>query len=112
MQLQTMDDCVVLTLYDECLDAGNAGLFKTRAAEIIEENKHLVIDIGPIRFVDSAGLGALLSCLRLAHAKGGRLALCGVDGSKQTLFQIVRMDRLFDIHLTPEAAVRALREMP
>lgn len=107
-----MEECTVLTLHGECLDASNASLFKTRAAEVIAENARLVIDIGPIRFVDSAGLGALLSCLRLAHAKGGRLALCGVAGSKQTLFQIVRMDRLFDIHPTPEAAAHAIREVP
>lgn len=107
-EVREIEDCTVITVHGECLDAGNVHQFKKRAEEIIAKNARIVIDIGPIRFVDSAGLGAILSCLRMAHASGGKVALTGVTDSKQTLFQIVRMDRIFDVFPTPAAAARAL----
>lgn len=107
-EIREIDACAVITVHGECLDAGNAQQFKERAGEVIAVNARIVIDISPVCFVDSAGLGAILSCLRMAHANGGKLALTGVTGSKQTLFQIVRMDRIFEVFPTPEAAARHL----
>jgi anti-sigma B factor antagonist len=108
VDIHEIDGCAVITVHAECLDAGNVQQFKKRAQEIIAGHAHIVIDITPVRFIDSAGLGAMLSCLRMAHANGGKVALTGVTGSKQTLFQIVRMDRIFDVFPTPEAAARNL----
>ena len=110
LEVRDIEGCSVVTVQGECLDAGNVHQFKKRAEEIISANARIIIDISPVRFVDSAGLGAILSCLRMAHARGGQVALTGVTDSKQTLFQIVRMDRIFDVFPTPEAAARSMNK--
>ena len=43
------------------------------------------------------------------HAKGGDLKLCNILPSVRTLFELVRMHRLFHIFDTPEAAIRAFQ---
>jgi|ERR1700730_1183089 anti-sigma B factor antagonist len=91
------------------LDASNAGDLKRDIAPILEANTRLVIDLSHLRFVDSSGLGAMLSCLRQVTAKGGNLKLCGMSKQVRTTFELVRMHRIFDIFPTREEAVRAFQ---
>jgi len=91
------------------LDASNAGDLERDIAPILEANTRLVIDLSHLRFVDSSGLGAMLSCLRQVTAKGGNLKLCGMSKQVRTTFELVRMHRIFDIFPTREEAVRAFQ---
>jgi anti-sigma B factor antagonist len=99
---------VALIPVDE-LDASNAGEFKRDIAPVLQANTKLVLDLGHLRFVDSSGLGAMLSCLRQLSAKGGDLKLCGMSSQVRALFEIVRMHRIFDIYGTKEEAVKAFQ---
>ena len=102
-----MDDVAVATMPVDELDASNAADFKRDIAPVLEANTRLVIDLSPLRFVDSSGLGAMLSCLRQLSAKGGDLKLCGMSKQVRSAFELVRMHRIFDIFGTREEAVRA-----
>ena len=62
-----------------------------------------------LRFVDSSGLGAMLSCLRQLNATGGDLKLCGMSKAVRSVFELVRMHRIFDIYDTREQAVSAFQ---
>jgi anti-sigma B factor antagonist len=105
---KTGDVAVVLIPVDE-LDASNVGELKRDVAPVLEANTHLVIDLSRVRFVDSSGLGAMLSCLRQLSAKGGDLKLCGMSKQVRATFELVRMHRIFDIFSTREEAVRAFQ---
>ena len=96
----------------EELDASNAGEFKRDIAPLLEANAKLVLDLSRLRFVDSSGLGAFISCLRKLNAKGGDLKLCGMSKQVRAVFELVRMHRVFDILGTREDAVRAFERMP
>ena len=102
------DVAVVLVPVEE-LDASNAGELKRNIAPILEANPQLVIDLSRLRFIDSSGLGAMLSCLRQVSAKGGDLKLCGMSKQVRATFELVRMHRIFDIFSTREEAVRAFQ---
>lgn len=91
------------------LDAGNAGELKRDMAPILEVSSKVVIDLSRLRFVDSSGLGAMLSCLRQLSAKGGDLKLCGMSKQVRAAFELVRMHRIFDIFATREEAVGAFQ---
>jgi anti-sigma B factor antagonist len=91
------------------LDASNAGEFKRDIAPVLQANTKLVLDLSRLRFVDSSGLGAMLSCLRQLTAKSGDLKLCGMSKQVRALFELVRMHRIFDIYGTKEEAVKAFQ---
>jgi anti-sigma B factor antagonist len=88
-------------------DAGNSAEFKREVAPLMEATSKLVHDLSRPRFVDSSGLGAFISCLRKLNAKGGDVKLCGMSRQVRTVFELVRMHRIFDIYGTKEEAVRA-----
>jgi len=89
------------------LDAGNSGDLKAAMAKVLESSSRIVIDLHSMQFVDSSGLGAILSFLRQASAKGGDLKLCGMTKQVRTAFELVRMHRIFDIFETRDEAVAA-----
>ncbi|MGO8756052.1 MAG: STAS domain-containing protein [Gallionellaceae bacterium] len=102
-----IDSIAVATVPVDELDASNAGEFKRDMAPVLQANTRLVLDLSRLRFVDSSGLGAMLSCLRQLSAKNGDLKLCGMSKQVRGLFELVRMHRIFDIYGTKEEAVHA-----
>ena len=102
-------DVAIAELPVEELDASNAGELKRDIAPLLEAHMKLVIDLGRLRFVDSSGLGAFISCLRKLNAKGGDLKLCGMSKQVRAVFELVRMHRIFDIFGTREEALRAFQ---
>jgi anti-sigma B factor antagonist len=89
------------------LDASNSTEFKRDIAPVLQSQTKLVLDLSQLRFVDSSGLGAMLSCLRQLSAKGGDLKLCSMSKQVRALFELVRMHRIFDIYGTKDEAIHA-----
>lgn len=87
------------------LDASVAPLFKQEVVRLIEAGDlRLVLDLEGVQFLDSSGLGAIVSILK-AVGNRGTLAVCNVRGAVLSLFQLTRMDRVFTLHATREDAV-------
>ena len=105
--VNSLNGVAVATIMVEELDASNAGDFRRDIAPVLEAHPRLVLDLSRLRFVDSSGLGAFISCLRKLHAAGGDLKLCGMSKPVRGIFELVRMHRVFDILDTPEDAVLA-----
>ena len=110
--VQRIGDVAVATIPGDDLDAGNAGDFKRDMAPVIDANTRVVLDLSRLRFVDSSGLGALISCLRKLNARGGDLKLCGMSKPVRAVFELVRMHRVFDVLGTKEEAVSAFERAP
>jgi anti-sigma B factor antagonist len=104
---ETIGDVAVASLPVEELDAANAGEFKRDIAPLLDTHDKIVLDLSRLRFVDSSGLGAFISCLRRLKARGGELKLAGMSKPVQGVFELVRMQRVFDILATRDDAVRA-----
>jgi anti-sigma B factor antagonist len=102
-------DVAIVVLSGPNLDAGNEKDFKRDVRPVLESNAKVVFDMGRLRFVDSSGLGAILSCLRQVRAAGGDLKLCEMTKAVRTLFELVRMHRIFDIYNTRDEAVRTFQ---
>ncbi len=104
---QEKNGIMLVILSEKQLDAGNATDFKRDITPVLEAHDWVVFDLSRLEFVDSSGLGALLLCLRHLHAKGGDLKLCGIAKPVRTLFELVRMHKLFHILDSSDDALHA-----
>lgn len=77
-------------------------------SEIGDGDLRLVMDLGRVEFIDSAGLGALISCFKMLRANGGDMKLANVPGPVRTVFEITRLLRVFDTYPTVEEAMKSL----
>jgi anti-sigma B factor antagonist len=105
--VDTTGDVTVVRLLGEELDASNVGEFKSDMAPVLEATTQLVFDLHQLRFTDSSGLGAFISCLRHVNARGGDVKLCDMSPQVRTVFELARLHRIFDIYSTPEEAISA-----
>jgi anti-sigma B factor antagonist len=110
--LETIGRVAVVTVPVSELDASNAAEFKRDIAPLLDAHTSLVLDLSRMRFVDSSGLGAFISCLRKLNARGGDLKLCGMSTQVRAVFELVRMHRVFDILNDKQAAVQAFERVP
>jgi len=69
--------------------------------------KKFVIDFSRTGYIDSSGLGVLVSLSKKIREQGGDLRLAGLNEDLQTLFELTKLDTLFSILKTPEEAVAA-----
>lgn len=90
------------------IDASSTKHFKGKMIDWINEgNQKIVLDLQYVEFIDSSGLGALVSCLKsLDNEKS--LVLCNIQEKVASLFQLTRMNRVFMIFESQNQAVAAL----
>ncbi len=106
LDMNEKDDIVVITVNEERMDAHNSGDLKERMLQIFDEGKaNLVIDLGTVRFIDSSGLGALVSGFKNASAREGNLKLCCLQPQVRSMFELTRLHRVFEIFTTAEEAL-------
>lgn len=107
IDVEKTDDIAVVTLQAEHLDASAADEFKRVMQPLVDANRKVVFDMSPLQFVDSAGLGAILSCMRKLNAAEGDLKLCGLSKPVRAIFEISRLHRVFEIFPTRAEAIAA-----
>lgn len=92
------------------VDMQVAGEFRQALLQLIDVGQHrLVVDMGDVHFVDSSGLGALVSALKtLKLIKGeGDIRLANVQPPVVALLEIIRMHRVFTSYPSVEQAVQS-----
>ena len=113
MNLQTEDKgiAVLLTLNEERLDAHNSGELKSQMLKLFEQGKNnLVVDMQAVRFVDSSGLGALVSGFKNASSRNGSLKLTGLQLQVKSMFELTRLHRVFEIYNDAEEALGSFQQ--
>jgi len=89
------------------LDASNATSFFEQITPLLADSSRLVIDLEKIEFIDSAGIGVLIACLRIATEGKAKLVLCRLNRPVNALFELMRMHRVFEIYQNRESAAGA-----
>jgi anti-sigma B factor antagonist len=89
----------VLFVKDQRIDAHNSADLKDYILHMIEQGDvNIVVQLEQVRFIDSSGLGALLSGFKHAEAKSGKLSLSNIQNQVLSMFEITRLNRVFEIH--------------
>ena len=98
-------DAVTLVTVSEELDAGNAQQAKEFFKELVAGGSiSVVVDMSPLDFIDSSGLGALVTALKIARQDNGIVRLCALSPPVKSIFELTRLSRLFEIYETSDEA--------
>ena len=112
MEDRQVGGVLVVKPTEQALDAYAATAFRERMAEFIQQgSRHIVLDLGEVQFLDSTGLGAIVSSLKRLEGNGV-LVICNAGEMVMDVFRLTRMDRVFPIVRTLEDALVAARETP
>lgn len=100
-------DVTILTPQITWLDASNVPEFKEAILPHLAGRLRLIIDLSSVDFMDSSGLGAMLSVLKKIDRDQGDLKLCCISGKIRALFELVRMHRIFEIYNNRQEALKS-----
>jgi len=105
---ERVGDVAVVEVHCKTLDAGNHDQLKSALVPILAETPGMILDVSQLDFVDSSGLGAILTCLRKARSGGGTLKLlCGASRPVRMFFELVRIHGIIDVYETREEALES-----
>ena len=76
------------------------------AAAVADGRPRVVVDLSPVDFMDSSGLGALVGCLKTARQAGGDLRIAAPSEQVTMVLQLSNLDRILTSYATPEDAYR------
>ena len=80
------------------LDADTVASFKKVAYDLVcSGTNQFVIDCSNLTFIDSMGLGVLISLLRRVRQREGDVKVAALSDEVKTIFEITRLHRLFDV---------------
>ena len=94
------------------LDSGQIGAFEKLLERLIKENQHhMVLDFGELRFISSSALRILLVTARKLRGKSGTFLLCELAPHVLDVMKTAGFDRLLDMRDSrDEAVAEAARE--
>jgi anti-sigma B factor antagonist len=107
MQLQTQTRPKVLSILviEDRIDAATAIQFKEKMRDVTRDGtQRVVLDLARVQFLDSSGLGAIVAVKKLLGPDRA-LELSSLTPTVEKVFRLTRMDSIFTIHPSLEAAV-------
>lgn len=99
---------IVVVGVDGQLIVGNRQELKQKVLDALDGGaRKFVVDFAKTGYIDSSGLGVLVSLSKKIREQGGELRLAGLNEDLQTLFELTKLDTLFAITKTAEEALAA-----
>ena len=108
LELNKTDGVSVVRCVEDRLDALVAVQFKDNFRAMIEQfDGGVVLDMDRVQFMDSSGLGAVVAVFKLVGPEKS-FALCNLSPAVDRVLKLTRMDTIFSIFETLDAAVETM----
>lgn len=103
------NNIVLLDINGE-IDLYNAPEIKDVIAKLIEEQKYcIIINLEKVSYIDSSGIGALISSLSNLKKYQGGLKIINVSGSVRKVFELTKLTSFFEIYDNEADAIAAFK---
>ena len=107
----TYRDAGVVTVLDLSgritLGEGSA-LLRSTIRELLDDQRvRILVNLGDINYIDSSGIGELVSAYTAVKNRGGELKLLHLTKKVRDLLQITKLYTVFDVHSDEVAALRS-----
>ena len=95
----------ILSLKGVFVGMSGVSVFERAIFDLLRDNlTQIILDLGELKFIDSAGLGAMISAMVSVGRRDGALRLAAVRGDVQNIVKRMNLDQVFEIY---ESVARA-----
>src|SRR4029450_12132301 len=107
LESRRVGDVAVVTCRGRIIDGPESVALQKQLEELIPINPHIVLHLGDVSFIDSAGLGLLVRFLTRAQNARGSLKFCGVSQKVGDVLKVTRLHSIFPYYETEADAIAA-----
>ncbi len=105
---KTIDDIIILELSGKIMGGPDATAFNEKLHDLVESgNIKVIADLSKVNWMNSSGLGILISALTTIRNAGGDLKLAAITERIKSLLMITKLLSVFDTFDTTEEAVKS-----
>ena len=106
--VKKQNDVTVIDVEGQLI-VGNRQELKQKVMEELETGaRKFLIDFSSTGYIDSSGLGVLVSLSKKIREQGGELRLANLNEDLRTLFELTKLDTLFKIADSRQEAMAGL----
>ncbi|HEY0983058.1 STAS domain-containing protein [Schlesneria sp.] len=108
IDIEEVNDVTVAKFVDKkILDEANIQAIGNNLFALIDEDgrRKIVLDFSLVEYLSSAALGKLITMDKKAKAAKSKLRLCSIRPEIYEVFEITRLNKIFDIKATQEEAL-------
>ena len=106
----TKENDIAIVAVEGEIDVETSPQLRERFDELLAQGEHnFVIDLGGVDFIDSSGLAAFVRLFKRVRVGEGDVKLCCIRPEILKIFELTRLNRVFDIFDTRAEAVESYR---
>jgi len=106
VETHTADNGITVVAATGRLDVAGAPMLKEAISEVVKNGPpRIVIDMEGVSFVDSTGLGSVISALKQIRGSQGELRLAAPNQQARVVLELTTLDRVFPYYATVEEAL-------
>ncbi len=103
--VQKQNNDIIIFDIDGDIDINSSPEMREAFEDIaIAKTMKVVVNLSNVSYVDSSGLATLVEMLKKTRSYGGKLRLASLAPKVKSLFEITKLEKLFDIFDTEEEA--------
>lgn len=107
---RTVDSVLIVDCHGRIVFGEESAVLRDTVRKLITENNRIVLNLGGVNYIDSGGLGTLVSLFTTAHTAGGSIKLANLTQRVGDLLQVTKLVTVFEVYNNEEEAVESFRK--
>lgn len=104
---QAIDDGILIEVQGD-IDFSTSPALRAELMSVLQSAPaRLIVDLSDVAYMDSSGVATLVEAMQVQHQKNNKIVLCALQPRVSGIFRISRLDTIFTIVESREAAVNA-----
>lgn len=110
LNTRTVDSILVVDCHGRIVFGEESAMLRDTIRKLIAENKRIVLNLSGVNYIDSGGLGTLVSLYTTAHNSGGSIKLCNLTQRVGDLLQVTKLVTIFEVYDSEGQALESFRK--
>jgi anti-sigma B factor antagonist len=107
LTVRTVQDILVVNCDGRIVFGEESAELRDTVKKLLGQNNQIVLNLGGVTYIDSGGLGTLVSLYTTAHNSGGSIKLSNLTQRVGDLLQVTKLLTVFEVYTTEEEAIRS-----
>jgi anti-sigma B factor antagonist len=97
LSVRNMNGIAIVDATGRIVFGDESASLRDTVKRVISENKRIVLNLGEVTYIDSGGLGTLVSLYTTARSAGGTIKLASLTKRVGDLLQVTKLLTVFDV---------------
>ncbi|HCX14561.1 MAG TPA: anti-sigma factor antagonist [Rhodospirillaceae bacterium] len=105
-KVRNLDGSAVVELTGD-VDLQTSPNVRQQLLESLDANPCVIVDLSAVNYIDSSGVASLVEAFQVSRKKGSFFALANVSAAALRVLNLARLDKVFSIYPSVDAAIAA-----